>query len=151
MATIAGLHEVGHPLLTVGARRHRGRAQLVALVALGFNVLLPERCGGLGVHVGLANLVGPRQRSGKSLCAQQDHSLVETKDNSTKTILFHSAFKGIDPVLGAAPEHGPEVVAEGISLRGLVDAPSVETASTSAFVPAKSSRDGVRTQRHGRS
>lgn len=59
MAPVAGLHELGHPLLTVGAGRHSGRAQLVALVALGLDVLLPKRGSGVGIHVGLADLVGP--------------------------------------------------------------------------------------------
>lgn len=65
MAPVAGLHEFGHPLLTVGAGRHSRRAQLVALVALGLDVLLPKRCSGVRIHVGLANLVGPRPTSDK--------------------------------------------------------------------------------------
>lgn len=61
------------------------------------------------------------------LCRIQDHSLVETEDNSPKAVLLHGALKGVDLVLRTAPEHGPEVIAEGIGLGGLANAPSVET------------------------
>ena len=58
-AALAVVHKRLHPLEAVGARRHSGRGALVASLAVGLNVLLPDSGGPGGVHVGLADLVGP--------------------------------------------------------------------------------------------
>ena len=115
-------------------------------------MLLPETRSVLRAHVGLARLIRPEIKSATChLSLNAKDSLVEAQEYAAELTARELVLEVADLVPATAPEHGPEVVAEGISLRGLVDAPSVETASTSAFVPAKSSRDGVRTQRHGRS
>lgn len=59
MAASAGLEEVRHPLLAIGAGRHGGRSELVTLRSFGLDMLFPQRCSSLRVHVRLTLFVGP--------------------------------------------------------------------------------------------
>ena len=73
------------------------------------------------------------------------YALVEAEDDRTKAILLERLLKGVNTALVATPEHGPELVAQGISLRGLVDTPVVDTGRKSIML-IKLSCTGLRTQ-----
>lgn len=53
-------------------------------------------------------------------------SLVEAEDDGAELVLRHCLLEGVNLVLGAAPEHGPELVTKVISAVRLVNAPIVE-------------------------
>ena len=125
---MAIVHERLHPLEAVGARGHGGRSTLVARIAVGLNVLLPDDGSISGVHVGLALLVGPDEtliRIANNPC--KSDLLVETKDHGTEIGGVHGALERADPLAVVTPEHDPVVETEVIGALRLRHVPVVDT------------------------